>query len=759
MDSSSLSPGALKKARKHYYSLAFFNVLSFQLITGNIITLFALRLGAANSFIGLISSFLYVSLFFLFIGRLLVARFGIVRLMGTFYVLRYLLFIPMPLAAFFAAPATRGIAFTLMLLASAGFNIARGIAIISDSPIVANLSGTKDRGIFFSKIQIITQVMAIVGAIFMATVLGDDTPLWRFVIIIIIGISSGLIGSSHIFKLPEPGGALKGAEEKILHSIRTALTIRNSRVFFSITFLVNATAAMFGSFLVVFLKTLYAFPDNRLVLYSALANIGALGMAVLSGFTMDRIGSKPLLFTFTFVGLLAVFVAIISPELHGLPLMVFAGSLFFLWGMGVSGMGNACLSYFIGFTDVAKRLNYGLIYYFIVGAGGTVGSILGGISLDFLGNTLGLPASESFRLYFSVIALAMTAILIGIQSLENAGSYPIRDAIMFILSPRDMRALTLLRRLDTAGTVDRERRVIRELQSTPSRLAMDGVMHRLRSPSFQIRSQALEALAEAPLNTKARRMLLSEVKNNAYTTGSMAARIIGERGIQEGIPNLHRALYSPDNVLAGESMVALAKLKDPSAPAKIEAILRETHNPRLIIYSVRALEQYHLPSSLPVLMGKLHARQAPYIRDEIILALSGFFDMSDWFYPRFVAFLEKSSVGIAMLCDDIKETFADEHDSPGVALLRLVEVTQAGEATYRTTVQELLQHTTIELHDQNASPILLQCLKDLPLSRLPRFRYFLSSLIVKTSIEHSRRPGHSTTPTEESGPCKPVPFP
>ena len=306
---------------------------------------------------------------------------------------------------------------------------------------------------------------------------------------------------------------------------------------------------------------------------------------------------------------------------------------------------------------------------------------------------------------------------------------------MFILSPRDMRALTLLRKLDTAKTEDKESRVIRGLQMAPSTLSMDEIMQKVRSPSFLVRYQALEALENAPLNDKARQLLIAEIKNKAFTTGSLAAKIIGNKGITEAIPNLHKALTSPDDVLIGESMLALAKLDDSTALQEIETILKNTRNPRLIIYSVKALEYFRQPSSLLIMLHKLELKHAPFIRDEIILSLSKFFQVSDWFYPRYVNFLEKSSLGIAVLQDDIQESWKKEKNALSDSLLNLIDATKKESSEYCNIVIEILQTTDLTLEGEQISPILEEILIILPLSRLPRFRFFLSALIIKFYID------------------------
>jgi len=735
MENGVLSPGALKRARKTYFAFAFFNVLSFQLISGNIITLYALRLGAGNSMVGLISSFLYMSLLFLLLGRLLVPRLGIVRLMGIFFIVRYTLFIPMPLAALFSSPENIGLAFAMMLVASAGFNIARGIAIVSDSPLVASLAGARDRGVFLSKVQVIVQSMAIAGALFTSFVLGEDSPTSRFVILISFGILAGYVGSGFIFRLPEPHEGLPEAGGTMLGSIRLAMSSVNTRRFFINSFMVHSSIALFGAFLVVYFKDRYLLADHNLILVSVLANVGALFMAVLSGLALDRIGSKPLLFTFSFVSLVSIAVAVISPSLSGPPLFAYAGIVIFLWGMGSSGMGNSGMNYFLSITDASRRLDFGIIYYFVMGAAGTIGSIVGGLVLDFLLYSIQLEPVIAYRLFFCFVAFIIIAVLLNVRSLENAGAYPIRDAIMFILSPRDMRALTLLRRLDNADTVQEESAVMEELRVAPSELALDGMTGKLRSPSYQIRAKALEYFAAAPLDDDARRLLVSEVRNNPYTTGNLAARIIGERKIQEGVEALRSGLMSPDTLLAGECMVALAKLDDAEAIVAIESLFKRTHNPRLTIFGAKALELYRRPSSLVALLDKLESRQAPYIRDEIILSLSGCFGDSDWFYPRYVDFLDKAGLGVALLLDDI-EAGMKNGLLPSVDLLqKLARSVTGGGKEFQEHVGILLQKARLLLYDRDVVPILETASRNHRVLQLPRFRFFLAATIIRHVLD------------------------
>ncbi|MCL1836867.1 MAG: MFS transporter, partial [Treponema sp.] len=73
-----LSPYRLGKARQLFNIFSVFNALSWYLMTGSIITLFAIRLGANSTYIGILSAMMYISLLFLPLGKMLSRRFKIV---------------------------------------------------------------------------------------------------------------------------------------------------------------------------------------------------------------------------------------------------------------------------------------------------------------------------------------------------------------------------------------------------------------------------------------------------------------------------------------------------------------------------------------------------------------------------------------------------------------------------------------------------------------------------------------------------------
>lgn len=92
------------------------------------------------------------------------------------------------------------------------------------------------------------------------------------------------------------------------------------------------------------------------------------------------------------------------------------------------------------------------------------------------------------------------------------------------------------------------------------------------------------------INSKVRDVVLKELEQGAFTTAPLAARILAKFNVQQAVTPLRAALDSDDYYLAGEAMVALARLNDSYSQPKIGTILSQAENPALILKGIRALE-------------------------------------------------------------------------------------------------------------------------------------------------------------------------
>jgi predicted MFS family arabinose efflux permease len=731
MKQPTMSPGELGRARSLFVLFAVLNVVSFTLLSGNIITLYVLRMGAGNFLVGLLSSFMYSAYLFLLVGRRIAVKWGLVPLMGRFWTIRYLLMLPILGSPFFASRGYLQLAYALIIFSVLGFNAARGMAIAAYNPILGEIAAEKDRGSFIARIQAIQQSITLALAVAMALALGRSAPLYVYSLFILAGIGTGLIAASIVFRFPEPVHSEQARERNLFRGFRDAFSQGTFRKFIILYFFTMLLIYMVAPFLVVYFKRVYQQPDNVILFFLVFGSLGAVLMALASGFLIDKIGAKPLFFLFFAVSTLVLIPMVVSPPVSGSwPVWIFACSVLLFFNLGQFGIMNAGQTYFLGAIKPEDRLNLGVIFYLTLGAAGALGSIFGGVILQSLEAwPVGSDQSRVFQIYFGAVALLSLVVVLFLNSLENLGAYPIRDAMAAIFSPRDLRAISLTHRLRRVRSVAEEKQTLKAMGESHSGLSLDDILAKLRSPRFTIRAEALQALGDVPLNESAVQALVSEVKNHTFTTAYMAAEILGLRDLREGIPALRHSLDTRDFFLQGKAMVALARLGDRESSGKIRAKLRETSNPRIIIHAATALELVRDIEAIPLLLQKIGMKMQPYVRDEIMLSLAGILGFGEWFYPLYVSFLESAASGIAMLGDFIAVT-----PNPTVPreLLRelLTRLPQRNRSLYSGLAVELLQSTEIVVASTNVSSILSEAVLNPRLIKLERFLFLVTAAII-----------------------------
>jgi len=735
MKKTSLTPGAMSDARKKLYQFTFFNIIAFTLLSGNIITLFSLRLGAGSFLIGLLSFFTYASYLCMLIGRSLVKKFGVVGLMGRFWFMRHLVMLPVLTAPLFADRGLPFAVYAIIILSVLGFSVFRGIAITGYNPVIGEVTTEKQRGSLLSQLQKIQHAATLVVGIIMALVLGRQAPLYRYVLFIITGIICGSFASFIFMKIPEPENIRENISENLWTSFFQALKRAPFRKFIIIHFLISLATFMVFPFLIVYMKMIFNQPDNFILIYTVFGSLGAILMALISGFMIDRLGAKPLYFIFSGITLLAVIPTILPPEtIHPGFVWIFASLVFFFHNMGNFGVFNAGQTYFFAAIREEERLNLGVMFFLIRGIASGVGSLSGGIIIEWLQQFQSIDNADVFRIYFGSIALIFVFIMVRISRMENLGAYPIRNAMAIIFSPREIRAVSLLNRLERSRTVSEEKSAIRALAASGSELSVDEILNKLKSPLFTIRKEALAALSALPLERGVVSALISEVKNHAFTTAYLAADIIGKRKIKEGKAVLRKQLYSKDYFLSGRCMVALAHLNDRESIPAIEDIISKTRNPSLIVHGAAALAIFRKPESLQTLFAKLREKNQPYMRDEIILSIAGILGFDRWFYPIYTSFLENSTTGISHLIDFLKT-----HRFRSRIANRLEELYESlpvvGKSQFSKLADTLFIEVSVVLDGIDISPLFHAAVKDADLVQLVRFRFLAAATITWFAVK------------------------
>ena len=408
----------VESGRRTFHRFMGFNVLAFSILTGNVISVFALKLGVSNSYIGLLQSFMHLSMVFIVVGRVLMQSMRSVTVFALGWFARYF-FAALLLVIPFVVGRADGpaIATAIVLVAAGGFHIFRGIGVAGQVAIVAGLASGSDRGRFLSVNSILANTIALAGGLAIAALLGADAPVGRFTAAFGFAILCGFASVAQIRRLPEPNVTERADFASFLADVRSVVHDEPVK-----RFLLYLCAFAFGSsiliaFLVVLSKRVYGLPDNFTVLLVAIGNLGAIVAGVLNRRLVDTSGGRPLI-VFYVALMLAVSLAMASATgiARATGLVMAAG--FFLAMAAQNGVLVSSQSYYFGLYGEQKHRNLGLLFSLVMGSFGAVGSYSGGVVLDAL--ETGMDLSLAFRwLFVAIAAIGAVTLVLSLRLVPN----------------------------------------------------------------------------------------------------------------------------------------------------------------------------------------------------------------------------------------------------------------------------------------------------------------------------------------------------
>jgi HEAT repeat protein len=654
---STLSPYHLGKARELYNIFNVFNAISWSFLVGNIVTLLAMRLRATSTYIGILSALGYVSFFFLPLGKLLTRRFRITRIFSLAWIGRALGMTPLLLTPHLVSQGHTDTAMNVIILGVAIFHIIRGVGMIGNNPVLSYLASGPDRGSYMTQIQIINNAVGMFCGFFIALALGREPPLYLYAIIMAIGEVCGIFSGILMKKIPEPPIEERKKGVSFLSILHEAFSKDSLRQFILILFIVALVSGVSRAFIIVYSREVFLQSDGMVSLYSVFGGLGVLLIGLLIKFLVDRIGAKPIFIVCVFIGLVGMIPVVLIPsglaEQFSAGIVLFISALFFILNFGFLGSEGIAQTYFLALVPMELMLDMGILYFLVFGVAGSVGSFLAGLLLDVL-TGFTVPMVVAFKILYAILILLTIAILWLQRKLTPLGALPFRGALEVIFSFRDLRAIALLDRLNKIKDSDEEEALLEALHGAPSKLAIKGLLTRAKSPRLAIRTEALRAMeALDTLDEPAEKALMEDIIVHHYTTAYISARILGNHRVYSAIPTLRELASSEDYMLAGEAIIALAKLKDEAFRPEIESIISKTPNPRLKIMGVEAFGIYRSPHSLTVLLDILRVENPPhYLRDEAVLAMASILTIQNEFYPLLVRFLEDESLAPTLAMDE-----------------------------------------------------------------------------------------------------------
>jgi hypothetical protein len=642
-----LTPLQQEIGRKRYLSFAKINSLSYGCLADTMLILFAIKNGADDFLIGMLTSFYYLTMPLMFIGKEMVGKIGAAHTYSRCWTYRNLFaagMIFVPFVIQFVNP-TAGL--ILLVISALGFFGFRSMGVTAHTPILGEITTKENLGSTISQNWFMSHTYLLITMILSIVILRLSDSMLVFQGIITFGVVTGILSARIISQVPESQKMMISGKQPVKNSFAfTWKTQRVRKLLFAWS--TSATMSMLViPFATVALKNGYQVSDYNALIFTVVYLVGAIVAAFINRIILDRVGPRPMLILYTIGMLIISLLWVLTPKML---IFYYTAIIFFLIGICRIGTETTLSHYFLTVVPDKERVGSNMWIFLISGTlAGLAGTLMGGGLLKLL-RAFGFVELYLYRTYFLIILVIFIPLLWIVKSLEPIADWKIKDVLGVFLSFRDMRTLFTLLKLEQNLNLDEELTGVLKLEELPSELSEKKLLSYLDSPRFIIRGKALRALQQIRFGAKTEKALIKELERGEYTTGYIVAEILGEHKIRDSIPALRHSLKSGDFFLQGKTMLALAQLKDEASYDEISNIFTKSNNPRIVIHGARAIVEIGAIDGLSPLLQKMLDLNLPQqVQEELLYSTCELSGCGDEFYQFHKSFKKDRYLGVLTL--------------------------------------------------------------------------------------------------------------
>ncbi len=277
------------------YSFAVFNALSYQMILGSPMILYAKTLGASATVLGIIAGMMPLLVIFQIPAARHVAGIGYKRFVFAGWGTRVTFIFVMALVPLSGVFLGTGTQLSLMLMLLFGFNLSRGISSCAWLPWITSLVPEALRGQYLAREAACVNVASAAVFGFAALCLGSHPHPWQFAVIFVFSAAMGAVSLVFLRRMPE-GESIE--QTKVSAAAVPWREILNFPPFRKILWMNFTWSVGYGgltAFVVAFLKMEGGMSEKGVLLVTAMSFLGGLGSLWLLGRRLDHWGSKPAL--------------------------------------------------------------------------------------------------------------------------------------------------------------------------------------------------------------------------------------------------------------------------------------------------------------------------------------------------------------------------------------------------------------------------------------------------------------------------------
>jgi hypothetical protein len=600
--SEELSLSQQARGRKALLSFSFLNGIALTFITGNVLSLYLLKVGCSTPIVAVIASFGYLGTLFALVGKNSISKFGVGLTLRITWILCGFFAIFIALIPFLEyAALNKYLELFLITVVIFLFFVFKSIGTATTQPLMGEFTDDDNHGEFSSRYFL---CYTIANVLAMLCVIGfyswhKTLIIYQMIIffggIIIIICSCLLIG---VKETETPRNSAKLIVTKKLLSI--IWKDKQYRNFLFIRSFSRAILILIVPISILALKKMYGVSDQIALFFAFVQLIGGILITYLNGVVAEETGPKPLLIIYIMLLFAISLMWIIAPN-HFNPIFCFI--IFLIGGISLYGI-DANLNHFY-LTIIPKENSVGIsLWYTVIGGAiaGIAGLIFGGGLIKF--SILLVSRGNVFRLYYAVMFLLMIPVLYIVYRQKSPSSWKLRKVLKLFISLKDLQTLYVLHKQNKFSNASTEFDDIIKLGGLNSELSQKRLLYYLDSPRYFIKLEALRSLIGKKLSEQSIEAVFHILKHNKNSGAHLAAVMIAQNNVKKAIPTLRKYLDDEDQKLLAFSMFSLVLIGDKESYSRIIKIFKTNSSSYVLIWGAWAISRMNDKKKLKILLGR-----------------------------------------------------------------------------------------------------------------------------------------------------------
>lgn len=367
------------------FLFAAFNALSFPIVCGSPMILYAKTLGASATVLGIITGMMPLLTVFQIPAASHIGRVGYRRFVYAGWGMRVMFIGGMAVVPLLSGVIDATARLSLLLLLLGAFNLSRGISSCAWLPWITTLVPENVRGKYLGRDAACVNLASFTVIVLAAFALGEQPSPWQFTALLVFSAAMGAASLVFLKRIPDvapPAESLRDSNEPV-----PWLAIAQHPPFRKLL-RVNVAWALavggLGAFATAWLKTEAGMSEGHVLLVTSAAFLGGLSSLWLLGPRLDRLGSRPMmLFCMTaWVVIAAGWLALAARALQ--PTVLMLVTLQFLMGLTAALVNMANVRLAMAIIPVMGRDHFFALFSVVGSLAMGVSPILWGVLIDSL---------------------------------------------------------------------------------------------------------------------------------------------------------------------------------------------------------------------------------------------------------------------------------------------------------------------------------------------------------------------------------------